>query len=109
MTGLNLANIVSQRYQTADVAELARRAGVSVRYERWHPVTVGEYHKKTGTICINLNASVAHNQILAHELGHFFIHEAGLVLSRQDEEKLAEAFAVTLLSGVSLLVQKPFP
>ncbi len=93
MTGTELAQQISQRYRTADVAELARLAGVVVRYERWHPVTVGEYHKKARTICINLNASVEPNRILAHELGHFFIHEAGLVLSRAEEEALAEKFA----------------
>ncbi|MEZ0609390.1 ImmA/IrrE family metallo-endopeptidase [Fibrella sp. WM1] len=99
MTGSELAKQVMQRYGTSDVAELARRAGVVVRYERWHPVTLGEYHPKTRTICINLNASLAQASILAHELGHFFIHDAGLTVSRQDEETIAQAFAETLLRG----------
>ncbi|WP_041258406.1 ImmA/IrrE family metallo-endopeptidase [Fibrella aestuarina] len=99
MTGSELAQQVMQRYQTTDVAQLAQQAGVVVRYERWHPITLGEYHPKTRTICINLNAPGAQARILAHELGHFFIHEAGLVLSRRDEEAMADAFAETLLNA----------
>jgi Zn-dependent peptidase ImmA (M78 family) len=96
MTGTELAQQVIKRYGTADVAELARLAGVTVRYERWHPVTVGEYHKTTRTICINLNASVKQSRILAHELGHFFIHETGMIVSRAEEEVMAEEFAGAL-------------
>lgn len=99
MTGSELAQQVMQRYQTTDVVQLAQRAGVVVRYERWHPVTLGEYHPKTRTICINLNAPGAQARILAHELGHVFIHDAGLVLLRRDEEAMANAFAETLLNA----------
>ena len=103
MTGTELAHQAIQQSGTTDVFELARLAGVTVHYERWHPVTVGEYNKRTRTITINLAALVEQRRILAHELGHFFVQEAGIVLWRADEEKLAEAFAETLLTDPEYL------
>lgn len=99
MTGAELAHQISQRYGTTDATEIAQRAGVVVRYERWHPATMGEYHKKDRTICINLAAPLEPTQILAHELAHFFIHEAAILLPRLEEEKLAESFADALIKA----------
>ena len=89
-----VAEIVA-RYGTRDPREMAGRAGVPVVFERWHPTTLGEFERKTGTIRVNLNAeNVDADAVIAHELGHFFAAE--LKLDREDDEKFARDFAELL-------------
>ena len=89
-----VAEIVA-RYGTRDPREMAGRAGVPVVFGRWHPVTVGEFERKTGTIRVNLNAEgVDAEEVIAHELGHYFAAE--LKLDREDDERFAREFAELL-------------
>lgn len=100
--GLKKADEVVARFETHDVFEIARRAGISVVYESWHPVTVGEFERKTGTIRVNLRAQekgISFAKIVAHELGHFFAVD--LKLNKKDEEFFASAFAENLLKTES--------
>jgi hypothetical protein len=50
MTGKELAEKIYAEYGTTDVFQLAGKAGCTVVYARWQPVTLGEYHRKTKTI-----------------------------------------------------------
>jgi hypothetical protein len=89
-----VAEIVA-KYGTRDPREIAERAGVLVIFERWHPITLGEFERKTDTIRINVNAEgIDTDTIIAHELGHFFA--AGLNLNREEDEKFAREFAEVL-------------
>ncbi len=103
MNGKALAQWVIERYGTSDVFALIDRVGISLTYARWHPVTLGEFDKKKKSICINLNATVAKERIIAHELGHYFAEEIPDKRSRAEEEQLAEDFAAELTA------QKPSP
>ena len=59
---------------------------------------LGEFHKKTKTIYVNLNVSIEKKHIITHELGHYFIDHFGLKMSKTDEEKTVQEFAETLES-----------
>lgn len=97
MSGEELAKNIIQEFSTQDIFMLCEKADIVLRYESWYPVTLGEFDRKTKKICINLNAKIDQKQIIAHELGHYFIHRNGLKLSKIEEEIMAEAFAKTLL------------
>jgi Zn-dependent peptidase ImmA (M78 family) len=97
MNGRELAEKVVSEYGTSDVFELAQRAGCKVVYARWQPVTLGEYHIKTKTICINENAQGNLEHILAHELGHFFYDTYYGCPERKTAEQIAEDFSQRLL------------
>lgn len=86
--------IVSQ-FGTDDVLAIAEKAGVKIVYQKWFPVTIGEFDGRTRTICVNLNTSEAVEKIVAHELGHFFAAdlELSLELNKEDEEIFARQFA----------------
>ncbi len=96
--GKILAQNTIQKYATNDVFLLCKKTEIELRYEKWHPVTLGEFDKKTNTICINLTTKIDPKQIIAHELGHYFIHQMELKFSRIEEEKIIENFAKILLS-----------
>ncbi len=101
MTGQHLALKILKKYASSDVFSLAKQAGVAVIYEKWHPVTFGEFDKKTLTISINLNAPLIYpfgsiDYVLAHELGHFFIHKMDIAMSKIEEEIMVEDFAKTI-------------
>ena len=96
MEGKNLALKIIEKYSSTDVFDLAKQAGVAIIYEKWHPVTYGEFDKKNLTISINLNAPLSIDCILAHELGHFFIHKMGIAMGKLEEEIVAEDFAKTI-------------
>jgi Zn-dependent peptidase ImmA (M78 family) len=96
MTGSELAQKVIQQYGTANVLRLVQSTGVTIFYAHWHPTTVGEFHKKTKTIYVNLNALIEKEDIIAHELGHYFIDHFGLKMSKNDEEKIMTDFVKTL-------------
>ena len=98
MTGAELAQKVIQHYNTSDVFELVQSTGVTILYAHWHPTTMGEFHKKTKTIYVNLNVSIEKKHIITHELGHYFIDHFGLKMSKTDEEKTVQEFAETLES-----------
>lgn len=103
MTGKKLAQQVMECYGTSDVFALVEQVGVSLTYGRWHPVTLGEFNKKTRSICINLNATIDQKLIIAHELGHYFAADLPGQRSRAKEETIAEDFAAVIM------VQKPSP
>ncbi|GAA4451146.1 hypothetical protein GCM10023189_12770 [Nibrella saemangeumensis] len=103
MNGKELAQQVIERYGTSDAFALVERAGISLSYGRWHPVTLGEYDKKTRSICINLNAAIDKELIIAHELGHYFAADLPGQRSRAEEEQIAEDFAAELKA------QRPSP
>jgi Zn-dependent peptidase ImmA (M78 family) len=91
--GEKLAINIIEQFGTRNVSQLCQIAKITIRYEKWNPVTLGEFDRKTNTICVNLNAKIAHKQIIAHELGHYFIHQKGISLSRKEEENVVNTFA----------------
>jgi Zn-dependent peptidase ImmA (M78 family) len=92
MTGQKLAQKIVAQYQTTDVFELSKQAGVTLIFEKWHPSTIGEFDKKTKEIRINLNAKMPQERIIAHELGHFFLNEMQGNYTRHEEEAIVEEF-----------------
>ena len=101
--GKVLAAKVYAQYGTTDVFQLAEKAGCTVVYARWHPVTLGEYHRKTKTIVLNENrGEVRFDAVLAHELGHFFCDAFFVNLEKQKGEEIATAFAEAWVSLVTL-------
>ena len=95
---------IAREYKTRDVYLIAEKAGVSIIYESWHPVTVGEFERKTKTIRVNRNApgkaedaENAQRKIVAHELAHFFAID--LKMDKKEEEKFARSFAEKLLGN----------
>jgi Zn-dependent peptidase ImmA (M78 family) len=98
MTGKELAEKVCAQYGTTDVFKLAEKAGCTVMYARWQPVTLGEYHRKTKTIVLNENRGEARlEDVLAHELGHFFCDAFLKNIEKQEAEDIATAFAAAML------------
>lgn len=95
-----LAQKIIEKYNTTDVFAIAKQAGIDVIYEKWQPVTYGEFDKKNKTICINLNAPLSIEHILAHELGHFFIHQMSIELNKKDEENIVEDFARFMVAHI---------
>ena len=89
------ARRVVTQFDTRDVFEIAEKSGVKIFYERWFPVTFGEFDRKNKTVCVNLNASETVEKIVAHELGHFFAQ--GLNLNKKEEESFCDDFAKVLL------------
>ncbi|MDQ2747652.1 MAG: hypothetical protein M3T96_10375 [Acidobacteriota bacterium] len=95
MTATEKARNVIKKFGTNDVYAIAEKAGVKIVYENWHPATVGEFDKKTRTICVNRRAlesdKFSEREIITHELGHFFAAE--FKLDRKKEESFAVNFA----------------
>lgn len=91
--GNELAQTISEQFGTKNIEELCQIANITVRYEKWNPVTLGEFDRKHNTICINLNAQIPPADILAHEVGHYFIFQKNIKLSRAEEEIMVTAFA----------------
>jgi Zn-dependent peptidase ImmA (M78 family) len=99
MTGKELAEKVCAECGTTDVFKLAAKAGCTVVYARWQPVTLGEYHRKTKTIVLNENRGGALlEDVLAHELGHFFCDAFLGNLQKQEAEEMANEFATAWMS-----------
>jgi len=98
MKAFETANQVIETYGTRDCFIIAKKAGVKIVYENWHPVTIGEYDRKAKMIRVNLRAltenKYSKKAVIAHELGHFFAAEFNL--SRIDEETFAVEFAKKL-------------
>lgn len=93
----NLIQKVYEKFQTRDVFEIAEKAGVSIIYQKWHPVTVGEFDWRAKTICVNENAKISSEKIVAHELGHYFLREME-VQGILNEEGFCDEFANELLN-----------
>lgn len=92
--GKALAEKVATQYGIQDVFQLAEKAGCTILYARWEPVTLGEYHRKTKTIVLNENRGGARlEDVLAHELGHFFCDDFLGNVQKQEAEEIATAFA----------------
>jgi Zn-dependent peptidase ImmA (M78 family) len=100
--GLTLAHDVIKRLGTNNVFEIAEKLTISIVYEKWYPVTVGEFDRKNRRITVNENAGIPFEKIIAHELGHYFLGKIGPQSRRDaefDEEKLCDEFAVELLKN----------
>jgi predicted SprT family Zn-dependent metalloprotease len=100
-SALQIVRKIVAEFGTSDVYAIAETAGVKIVYENWHPVTIGEFERKTLTIRVNRralendkNGAMLERKIIAHELGHFFA--AGLKLEKKEEEAFAHAFAADL-------------
>ena len=91
--GRELAEGICEQFGTRSVLQLCHIAQINIRYEKWNPTTLGEFDRKKNTICLNLNAQIPHYQILAHEVGHYFIHQKKILLNRAEEEIVASTFA----------------
>lgn len=91
--GLSLANEVASRFQTNNVFEIAERLDISITYETWFPVTLGEFDRKSMRITVNKNAEIPFEKIIAHELGHYFAQNLTVI----DEERFCDEFAAELL------------
>ena len=90
----------------ADVYVIAEKKGVSVFYESWYPVTIGEFERNTKIVRVNLRAlennqdsEVLEKTIIAHELGHFFADD--LKLNKDDEENFCHEFARILTEKIN--------
>ena len=98
MNGINLAQTIFAEFQTKDVFEIAKRLNVSIVYEKWFPVTLGEFDKKNRQITVNRNAAIPFEKIIAHELGHYFLEEFS-PQRHGDTEKICDDFAEELLKN----------
>lgn len=92
----NFAQQIYEKFQTRDVFEIAAKAGVKIVYEKWYPVTLGEFDRRTKTIIVNNNAEMKREKIIAHELGHYFFGEFKIE-DVADEEIFCDQFAEELL------------
>jgi hypothetical protein len=94
MKAAELAGAVRVRYGTSDVYAIAEACGLTISAGRWHPVTAGEFDRRSGQITVNLNAPFDTEKIAAHELGHYFIDEFGV--ETPSEEDYCDEFAAVL-------------
>jgi Zn-dependent peptidase ImmA (M78 family) len=94
--GLEASEQVFSRFQTCDVFEIAEKVGVKIVYQKWFPVTLGEFDWGTKTVFVNENAPISFEKIVAHELGHYFLREFN-VKDIVDEEKFCDEFADEIL------------
>lgn len=92
MTPEELFKEITTRFQTNNPYEIVEKAGIDVVFENWYPTTYGEFSTIKRTITINQKSPIRQELILAHELGHFFVFEKGLMLSRAAEEVFVEEF-----------------
>lgn len=100
MKAIEQAQKIISELGTNNVYEIAEKFGVKIIYQNWHPITIGEFDKKSKTICVNIRG-LADNKfseqgIIAHELGHFFA--GGFDLDRKSEEDFAQEFAKVLVN-----------
>lgn len=91
-----LAERVFRHFQTSDVFEIAEKVGVKTVYQKWFPVTLGEFNWRTKTIIVNENAEISFEKIVAHELGHYFLREFNIE-DVGDEEGFCDEFADAIL------------
>lgn len=94
MNGIDLVHKIHFRFGTNDVFEIAEILDISIIYEKWFPVTLGEFDRKKKRITVNQNAAIPFEKIIAHELGHYFAQDLEII----DEEKFCDEFAENLLN-----------
>ena len=97
MLGKALAHEIIEKFGTKDTATICKNVGVKICYAKWFPSTIGEFDSKKDIITINLNANIAQHTIITHELGHYFIRQKGIKLTRIEEEKVVEDFVKVFL------------
>ena len=100
----NLAESVFSQFETCDVFEIAEKSGMSIIYQKWFPVTLGEFDWKSKTIIVNENAGIEKEKIVAHELGHYFLKEFAIKIT--DEERFCDEFADELLKEFHAKAQR---
>ena len=91
-----LVGRIERLYETRDIYEITRRAGLTIVFQHWAPVTAGELDHRTKTIYVNGKASIPPERIVAHELGHYFARKFELGIEG-DEELFCDEFAAALL------------
>ncbi len=96
-SGSKLAEKVTNQFRTNNVFRIAQKLEISIVYEKWFPVTLGEFDKKKRRITVNENAEIPFEKIIAHELGHYFLEEF-LPRRHRDAEKICDEFADELLA-----------
>lgn len=108
MNAIETARNVIEEFGTANVFVIAKRSNVRIVYGSWHPVTMGEYDKRTKTICVNRraleNEKRSEQKIVAHELGHFFAGQFDL--DKKAEEIFACQFADELTKPSELRAEQ---
>ncbi len=95
-TARRLAEDIFSQFQTRNVYEIAEKSNIKIVYQKWFPVTLGEFDWKAKTIIVNESAAVKKEKIIAHELGHCFLRKFD-VENVADEEKFCDEFADELL------------
>jgi hypothetical protein len=91
----NILNGIIANLPFGGAEDIANRLGLGVRFAAWHPVTAGEILHDLKEIVVNENAQIPAEQVIAHELGHFFVREHKIVLV--NEEAFCDRFAKRLL------------
>lgn len=89
--GHKIARQICEEFASDDIFAIAQNVGVKIVYEKWFPVTIGEFDSIKKIIIVNLNAAERDEKIIAHELGHFFAQD--LNLEKVEEEIFARDFA----------------
>ena len=102
MNAVKTVRNIIEKLGTNDVFEIALKYNVKIVYEDWYPITIGEFDKKSNTICVNQralaeskNSKELEKRVIAHELGHFFAQEFDL--DKKTEEDFAQDFAEELI------------
>ena len=72
---------------------------LKISYQKWFPVTLGEFDWRTKTIIVNENANIPFEKIIAHELGHYFLREFKIE-NVVDEESFCDEFADEMLRKI---------
>jgi Zn-dependent peptidase ImmA (M78 family) len=98
-SGSKLAKKVTDRFQTKDVFEIAKKLDISIVYENWFPVTLGEIDFKNKRITVNENAEIPFEKIIAHEIGHYFLEEFS-PQRHGEAEKFCDDFAEELTKNL---------
>jgi Zn-dependent peptidase ImmA (M78 family) len=85
----------------SDAFALAKALGVVVQKGQWFPITHGEFDRRTQVITLNERSPVPIEQILAHELGHWWLHTQQIRLPLAEEERWVRDFAQYLPTPTS--------
>ena len=104
-TARRLAESVFSQFKMSDVFQIADKCGLKIVYQKWFPVTLGEFDWKNKTIIVNENAQISPEKIIAHELGHYFLRKFD-VKNVLDEEKFCDEFADELLKEFHAKAQR---
>ncbi|MCY7345663.1 MAG: ImmA/IrrE family metallo-endopeptidase [Pyrinomonadaceae bacterium] len=103
MSGDEFVERVFLNFGAKNVFEIAEKVGVKIVYQKWFPVTLGEFDWRTKTIIVNENAPIPLEKIVAHELGHYFLKEFKIE-NVADEESFCDEFAVEMLDRLRIQI-----